>query len=174
MDKLKVSSFDSTSKIQWAGWDPIWRGREENRWWRWTELQCSPLPVSCSVPYGSLLGPLLSLVCLNNIPSACDCNLHWVIFCKAKDFTIKVGDNVKERWNYLLYLVCILEVVSSVGKKIIKKVITKSQPKMFFFLFRISSEVSKHTEVRSTHPKSFQLYKTISTMACWVYTTYIE
>ena len=48
----------------------------------------SPLPVSCGVPQGSILGPLLFLIYVNDMSSACDCNL----FLFADDSALLVSD----------------------------------------------------------------------------------
>ena len=50
-----------------------------------------PLPITCGVPQGSILGPLLFLVYVNDMASACDCNL----FLFADDSALLVSDKDK-------------------------------------------------------------------------------
>ena len=47
-----------------------------------------PLPITCGVPQGSILGPLLFLVYVNDMASACDCDL----FLFADDSALLVSD----------------------------------------------------------------------------------
>ena len=51
----------------------------------------SPLPVSCGVPQGSIVGPLLFLIYVNDMTSACDCNL----FLFTDDSALLVSDRNK-------------------------------------------------------------------------------
>ena len=51
----------------------------------------SPLPVSCGVPQGSILGPLLFLIYVNDMSSACECNL----FLFADDSALLVSHKDK-------------------------------------------------------------------------------
>ena len=50
-----------------------------------------PLPITCGVPQGSILGPLLFLVYVNDMASACDCSL----FLFADDSALLVSDRDK-------------------------------------------------------------------------------
>ena len=50
-----------------------------------------PLPVTCGVPQGSILGPILFLIYVNDLASACDCEL----FLLADDSTLLVSDRNK-------------------------------------------------------------------------------
>ena len=83
IDKLKALGFDSTS-LSWMR--SYLEGREQV-----VEVNgtlSSPLPVSCGAPQGSILGPLLFLIYVNDMSSACDCNL----FLFADDSALLVSD----------------------------------------------------------------------------------
>ena len=57
-----------------------------------------PLSVSCGVPQGSILGPLLFLIYVNNMSLACDCEL----FLCADDSALLVSDRDKSQVEKIL------------------------------------------------------------------------
>ncbi|KAJ4944973.1 hypothetical protein JOQ06_013512 [Pogonophryne albipinna] len=86
IDKLKAIGFDSLS-VSWM--QSYLEGREQM-----VEVNGTlspPLPVSCGVPQGSILEPLLFLIYANDMSSACDCNL----FLFADDSALLVSDRNK-------------------------------------------------------------------------------
>ncbi|KAK1898792.1 putative RNA-directed DNA polymerase from transposon X-element [Dissostichus eleginoides] len=86
IDKLKAIGFDSLS-VSWM--QSYLEGREQM-----VEVNGTlspPLPVSCGVPQGSILGPLLFLIYANDMSSACDCNL----FLFADDSALLVSGKNK-------------------------------------------------------------------------------
>ena len=86
VNKLKAIGFDNTS-VSWM--QSYLEGREQMVDVNGT--LSSPLPVSCGVPQGSILGPLLFLIYVNDMTSACDCNL----FLFADDSALLVSDRNK-------------------------------------------------------------------------------
>ncbi|KAJ4933624.1 hypothetical protein JOQ06_030448, partial [Pogonophryne albipinna] len=87
IDKLKAIGFDSLS-VSWM--QSYLEGREQMVEVNST-LSPPPLPVSCGVPQGSILGPLLFLIYANDMSSACDCNL----FLFADDSALLVSGRSK-------------------------------------------------------------------------------
>ena len=84
IDKLKAIGFDGTS-VSWM--QSYLEGRVQM-----VEVNgslSSPLPVTCGVPQGSILGPLLFLIYVNDMNSACDCDL----FLFADDSALLVSDS---------------------------------------------------------------------------------
>ena len=86
--KLKAIGFDKSS-TNWM--QSYLEGRKQV-----VEVNASlspPLPVSCGVPQGSILGPLLFLIYVNDMTSACDCEL----FLFADDSALLVSGRDKSQ-----------------------------------------------------------------------------
>ena len=85
LNKLRAIGFDSTS-LNWM--KSYLEGREQVVDLNGT--MSSPLPVSCGVPQGSILGPLLFLLYINDMNAACNCKL----FLFADDSALLIsGEN---------------------------------------------------------------------------------
>ena len=88
LDKLKAIGFDKTA-TSWM--QSYLEGRKQV-----VEVNGTlspPLPVSCGVPQGSILGPLLFLIYVNDMSSACDCEL----FLFADDSALLVSGRDKSQ-----------------------------------------------------------------------------
>ena len=93
LQKLRALGFDSAS-VQWI------RSYLENRL-QMVDINgtlSSLLPLKCGVPQGSILGPLLFLIYVNDMKSACDCNL----FLFADDAALLVSHKEKSVVETLL------------------------------------------------------------------------
>lgn len=91
--KLGALGFSSTS-LKWVG---SYLGSREQV----TDVNgtlSSSLPLRCGVPQGSILGPLFFLVYVNDMKSACDCNL----FLFADDSALLVSHKEKEQVEKIL------------------------------------------------------------------------
>ena len=69
--KLRALGFNNTS-LQWV--QSYLEGREQVV--DANGIVSNPLPLSCGVPQGSILGPLFFLFYINDMESACTCNLY--------------------------------------------------------------------------------------------------
>ena len=93
LDKLKAIGFDKTA-TRWM--QSYLEGRKQV-----VEVNGTlspPLSVSCGVPQGSILGPLLFLIYVNDMSSACDCEL----FLFADDSALLVSDRDKSQVEKIL------------------------------------------------------------------------
>ena len=88
LEKLRAIGFDNTS----LGWMSSYlEGREQR-----VDINgtlSSPLPVSCGVPQGSILGPLLFLLYINDMQAACSCKLF--LFADDSALLISGEDKVQ-------------------------------------------------------------------------------
>ena len=90
LDKLRAIGFDDTS----LGWMSSYlEGREQMVDINGT--MSSPLPVNCGVPQGSILGPLLFLLYINDMQTACSCKLF--LFADDSALLISGDDKVLRR-----------------------------------------------------------------------------
>ena len=69
--KLRALGFNNTS-LQWI--QSYLEGREQVV--DVNGIISNPLPLSCGVPQGSILGPLFFLLYINDMETACTCNLY--------------------------------------------------------------------------------------------------
>ena len=93
LNKLRAIGFDSSS-VNWVR--SYLEGREQV-----VEVNgtlSSSLPVECGVPQGSILGPLLFLIYVNDMKSACNCNLS--LF--ADDAAVMASDKDKSQVESVL------------------------------------------------------------------------
>ena len=86
LGKLKAIGFDSTA-IDWM--KSYLEAREQVVDINGT--MSSPLPVNCGVPQGSILGPLLFLLYINDMNAACNCKL----FLFADDSALLISGEEK-------------------------------------------------------------------------------
>ncbi|XP_061773774.1 probable RNA-directed DNA polymerase from transposon BS isoform X1 [Nerophis ophidion] len=92
-DKLRAIGFDETS----SSWMQSYlEGRKQVV--EVNSTMSPPLSVSCGVPQGSILGPLLFLIYVNDMPSACHCEL----FLFADDSALLVSGKDKSQVEQIL------------------------------------------------------------------------